>query len=106
LALSRKRKTTRALPHVTSFETISGTTVGGVAGWPQPGALLMSGAVAQTAPADEADGLPTGVDRPVDEQPTASRASAHSSERRRRGPIGDRVSPSVGTCRRGRMAAS
>jgi len=78
---------------------MNGTRVGAVAGWPQPGALLMSGALAQTA-ADDADGV---ADEP---HPARTSASAQSTGRRRRGPIADRVSPVVGTCRRGKMAPS
>jgi len=96
---------------------MNGRTVGGELGWPQPGALLMSGALAQTAAADDADGLPVAPDELVvapDELVVAPdelhavtiRASAHMSGARRRGLIADRVSPSVGTCCRGRMTAS
>jgi hypothetical protein len=85
-----------------SFETMNGTRVGAVAGWPQPGALLMSGALAQTEAKD-----PEGDDEVVDEpHAMTSKASAHRSGTRRRGLIADRVSPSVGTCRRGRMTPS
>jgi hypothetical protein len=89
-----------------SFETMNGTTIGGELGWPQPGALLISGALAQTAPAEDADGLPLGVGWPDELHATTIRASAHNNGARRRGLIADRVSPSVGTCRRGRMTAS
>jgi len=89
---------------------MNGTTVGGELGWPQPGALLMSGALAQTAAADDADGLPVAPDElavaPDELHAVTIRASAHMSGARRRGLIADRVSPSVGTCRRGRMTAS
>ena len=53
---------------------------------------------------------PVPVDGPVDEpvvlHAATTRASARRARDRRRGVIGDSVAKSVGTCRRGRMAAS
>ena len=94
----------RALPHEIALVTRYGTRGGADAGGDQPaGAALTSGAVAHVAVADDPPGV---ADDPVVPHAPTSRASADRSGSRRRGPIDDRVSASVGTCRQGRMAAS
>jgi hypothetical protein len=97
----------RTFPHVMAFETMTGTSAA-VVDWGFHASLgVGSGAVAQTAAADdpegEADGAADGAGEP---HAAAAKASASRNERTRRGDIRDSVSKSVGTCRRGRMAAS
>jgi len=61
-----------------------------------------SGAVAQPAAVDE-EGTAEGADGP---HAATRRASSNRPAIVRRGDIHDSVSRAVGTCRRGRMAAS
>ena len=92
----------RDLPAAIAFVTRTGTRAGVLAGGPQ---ALRSGV------ADAPDGLvevpgEEPAKEPAELQAATIRTSARRAGDRRRGNIGHSVAKSVGTCRRGRMAAS